>query len=107
MTQTFTQPGRRLTDRSKKGMGVLWTALVMMIVVLTPCAWGQDNATITGSVGDSSGAVVANATVDLTNNATGQVREVTSNSVGAYRVANVGVFVRSVSNGGRPVGNWL
>jgi hypothetical protein len=63
----------------------------MMIVVLTPRAWGQDNATITGTVGDASGAVVANATVDLTNTATGRVREATSNTVGAYRVANVGI----------------
>ena len=91
MTQTFTKSRRRLTDRSKKGMGVLWIALVMMIVVLTPRVWGQDNATITGNVADSSGAMVANATIDLTNNATGQVRETTSNTVGAYRVANVGI----------------
>ncbi len=91
MTQTFTKSRRRLTDRSKKGMGVLWIALVMMIVVLTPRVWGQDNATITGNVADSSGAMVANATIDLTNNATSQVRETTSNTVGAYRVANVGI----------------
>ena len=32
MTQTFTQSRRSLTDRSKKGMGVLWIALAMMIV---------------------------------------------------------------------------
>jgi hypothetical protein len=72
-------------------MGVLWIALAMMIVVLAPCAWGQDNATITGTVGDSSGALVANATIDLMNVATGQVRETVSNSVGAYRLANVGI----------------
>ena len=87
MTQTLTQSRRSLTDRSKKGMGVLWIALAMMIVALTPRVWGQDNATITGTVTDSSGAVVANATVDLTNNATGQVRETKSNTVGEYRVA--------------------
>ena len=91
MTQTFTKSRRRLTDRSKKGMGVLWIALAMMIVALTPRVWGQDNATITGTVADSSGAVVANATVDLTNTATGQVRESKSNTVGEYRIANVGI----------------
>ena len=90
MTQTFTQSRKSLTDRSKKGMGVLWIALAMMIVALTPRVWGQDNATITGTVADSSGAVVANATVDLTNNATGQVRETKSNSVGEFRVVNLG-----------------
>jgi hypothetical protein len=91
MTQTFTKSRRSLTDRSKKRMGVLWIALAMMIVALTPRVWGQDNATITGTVADSSGAVVANATVDLTNTATGQVRESKSNTVGEYRVANIGI----------------
>ena len=91
MTQTLTQSRRNLTDRSKKGMGVLWIALATMIVALTPRVWGQDNATITGTVTDSSGAVVANGTVDLTNNATGQVRETKSNTVGEYRVGNVGI----------------
>ena len=97
MTQAFTQSSGRLTDKSKKGMGVLWIALTMMIVVLTPCAWAQDNATVTGTVGDASGAVVANATVDLTNIATGQVREAISNTVGAYRIANVGVGTYTLS----------
>jgi Carboxypeptidase regulatory-like domain len=91
MTQTFTQFRRSLRDRLKKGKVVLWIALAMMIVALTPRVWGQDNATITGTVGESTGAVVANATVDLTNNATGQVRETKSNSVGQYRVADVGI----------------
>jgi hypothetical protein len=72
-------------------MGVLWIALALTIVALTPRVWGQDNATITGTVGDSSAAVVPNATVDLTNNATSQVRETVSNSVGQYRLANVGI----------------
>jgi len=63
----------------------------MMIVALTPRVWGQDNATIAGNVADSSGAMVPNAAIDLTNNATGQIRETTSNTVGAFRVANVGI----------------
>jgi Carboxypeptidase regulatory-like domain len=91
MTQTITQSRRSWSDRSKSGMGVLWIALAMMIVALAPRAWGQDNATVTGNVADASGAVVPNATVDLTNNSTGQVRETISNSVGQYSVANVGI----------------
>src|SRR5580658_1133041 len=91
MTQTFTQSSRSWSYRSRSGMGVLWIALAMMIVAFTPRAWAQDNATVTGSVADASGAVVPNATVDLTNNATGQVRETVSNSVGEYSIANVGI----------------
>ena len=90
MTQTFTQSRRSLTDRSKKGMGVLWIALAMMIVVLTPRVWAQDSATIDGNVADVSGAVVANANVMLTDNGTGVQREATANDVGAFHFGNLG-----------------
>ncbi len=69
----------------------LWCALVALLFVFVPRAWCQDNATITGTVSDSSGAVVPNAEVSLTNPATNQTRKVTSNTAGAYRFANVGV----------------
>ncbi|MGA2570852.1 MAG: TonB-dependent receptor [Terracidiphilus sp.] len=76
---------------------MLWTALAMLFVVLTPCIWGQDNATISGTVADSTGAVVANAAIALTNTATGQTRETTSNAVGAYRFGNVGYGTYSLT----------
>src|SRR5450759_3197505 len=66
-------------------------ALHALLLTLTTGAWGQDNATITGTVADPSGAVVKNVTITLTNLATGQAREVTSNTSGAYRFADVGV----------------
>jgi hypothetical protein len=69
----------------------VWFAFVVMILVLTPGAWGQDKATLTGTVADPSGAVVANAAISLTNSATGQVRQVTSNTSGVYLFADVGV----------------
>jgi hypothetical protein len=72
----------------------MWLAFILLtgaFAVFTPRAWGQDNATITGTVGDSSGAVIPNAAISLTNPATGQVRETTSNSAGAYRFPNVGI----------------
>jgi hypothetical protein len=67
------------------------TALLAGIGMLIPAAHAQENATVTGTVTDSSGAVVPNAKVSLTNTATGVKREVTTNSVGAYRFANVGI----------------
>ena len=90
MTQSFTQSSRGLTVRSKKGMGVLWIALAMMIMALAPRVWGQDNATIDGNVVDSTGAVVANATVTLIDNGTGVKREASANSVGAFHFGNLG-----------------
>jgi hypothetical protein len=59
--------------------------------MMMPAAWAQDNATINGTVQDSSGALVPNSQITLTNPATGQVREAVSNAAGAYRFANVGV----------------
>lgn len=89
MTQTFSRSSRSLTRRSNKGMGVLWIALAMMIVAMAPRVWGQDSATIDGNVTDSSGAVVANATVTLTDIGTGVKREATTNGVGAFHFGNI------------------
>ena len=90
MTQSFPRSSRSLTVRSKKGMRVLWIALAMMIMALAPRVWGQDNATIDGNVTDSTGAVVASATVTLIDNGTGMKRESAANSVGAFHFGNLG-----------------
>ena len=66
-------------------------AFIAMLLVLATGAWAQDNAVITGTVSDSSGAVVANAAITLTNTATGQIRQSTSNTSGSYQFPNVGV----------------
>jgi hypothetical protein len=66
-------------------------ALAAMLFLLAPRAGAQDNATINGTVTDSSGALVPNAQVSLKNQATNTIREAVSNSAGAYRFANVGV----------------
>jgi hypothetical protein len=87
MTQTCSSEQRRMKTT---GLAVLWIAFAMMLVVLTPRAWAQDNATINGTVADNSGAVVANATVSITNTGTGVKRETTANSVGAFHFGNVG-----------------
>jgi len=49
----------------------------------------SDNSSITGTITDSSGAVVPHATVTITNEATGQVRSVTSNDTGFYASTNL------------------
>jgi len=66
-------------------------AFIAMLLVLAPAAWAQDNATITGTVADSTGALIPNATISLINPATNQTRTATSNSAGSFRFANVGV----------------
>ena len=68
---------------------LLCFGLLAVFLVLMPGAWAQENATITGTVTDSTGAVVPNAALTLTNPATGQTRTSVSNAVGSYRFANV------------------
>lgn len=51
----------------------------------------QENATITGTVIDSTDAVVPNVEITLTNGATGQVRKTVTDSSGIYLFVNVGV----------------
>src|SRR5260370_42110647 len=67
------------------------TAMLSMVLLLVPCAWTQENATITGTVTDRSNTMVTNAEITLTNPATGQVRKTTTNTSGLYLFANVGV----------------
>ena len=75
-------------------------ALIVMVSVallLIPSAWAQENAIITGTVTDSSGAVVPNVEVTLTNPATGQVRKATSNTQGIYVFPSLGVGQYTIS----------
>jgi hypothetical protein len=70
---------------------LLLVVLFSASVLLIPSAWPQENATITGAVLDPTGAVVPNVAITLTNIATGQARETSSNNSGIYVFANVGV----------------
>lgn len=84
-------------ERSRRRSFVAWLACAAMLLFLAPGAWAQENATVNGTVQDSSGAVVPNATVSLTNPATGQTRDAVSGSAGAYRFANLGVGTYTLS----------
>src|ERR1035438_7249451 len=91
LMQTFSVAAMRLAGRRIKGLGVLCVAFIALFLILAPQAGAQDNATITGSVADNTGALLPNAAVSHTNIATGQTRDTTANSVGAYNFVNVGV----------------
>jgi hypothetical protein len=68
-----------------------FTVMLSMALLLIPCAWAQENATITGTVMDATNAAVTNAEITLTNTATSQERKATSNSEGIFLFVNVGV----------------
>ncbi|MGC2402581.1 MAG: carboxypeptidase regulatory-like domain-containing protein [Acidobacteriaceae bacterium] len=69
----------------------LLAALFSLCTLITPIAKAQENATITGSVLDPTGAAIPNVSIVLTNIGTGQARQTVSNSSGIYVFPNVGV----------------
>jgi hypothetical protein len=87
----------RRSDGSLQVPAAVRFAFLFVVLMMMPAAWAQDNATINGTVADSTGAVVPNAQISLTNPATGQVRDAVSNSAGTYRFANVGVGTYALS----------
>jgi len=84
--------------RLLSAMGIALAAFLFLV----PGAWAQENATITGTVLDPSGAVVPNVTITLTNAATGQIRTAESNSSGIYIFPSlsVGRFSLSATSAG-------
>ncbi|HZL53207.1 MAG TPA: TonB-dependent receptor [Terracidiphilus sp.] len=97
LMQTFSVAGMRLASPRIKGFGVLCVAFIALFLTLAPQAGAQDNATISGTVADNTGAMLPNATIALTNIATSQTRETTANSVGAFHFGNVGAGTYTLS----------
>jgi hypothetical protein len=71
---------------------------------MSPLAFGQTNTTgdMAGIISDSSGAIIAGATVSITNMATGATRVSTTSGSGEYRVSQLqpGRYTVSVSANG-------
>ena len=61
------------------------TALMVSLLAPATAALAQFNAAVTGTVEDSTGAIIPNATVTLTNTGTQQKFTATSSSQGAFR----------------------
>src|SRR5437899_3937577 len=66
-----------------KRFTILKTLFFLLASAALP-ALAQNSAEITGSVADTSGAVIVGVTVTITNTATNQARKVNSNAAGAY-----------------------
>jgi len=69
----------------------------LSVLLLSALAIGQSNATLGGTVSDSSGAVVPGVTITATHGATGVVTTVISNEAGAYNFASLLPGVYKVS----------
>ncbi len=73
---------------SKKLCAVVFCALMCLV---SPLLYGQATGSFSGNVTDNSGAVVANAKVTVTAQATNTTREATTDSTGHYLVPLLGV----------------
>ena len=91
--------------RSSQFATVAWQAT--LAILLTLVVNGAANAqilygSITGTVADTSGAVVPNVTVNIINQQTGETRTTTANSTGTYSLLDVlpGVYTVQVPRSG-------
>jgi hypothetical protein len=77
-----------------------WIRLAMALLMVLPAlgAFAQyENGSLVGTIRDSSGAAIPNASVAVTNNATGIVTNVTSNASGDYEVPSLRFGIYTVA----------
>ena len=70
--------------------------LVSALLILLPCLFAQFGSGIQGTIVDSTGAVIPNVQVVVTNVATGVTREVLTSDLGIFRVLSLGAGTYSV-----------
>ncbi len=63
--------------------------LLLLLLIVSPVAYGQYSGTIRGTVSDPSGAVISGADVTVTNPATATTRTVKSSEAGEFVVPNL------------------
>jgi hypothetical protein len=79
------------------------TLVVLSFVAFSVCAFGQaESGSISGTVRDSSGAVVSGAAVKITSTTTGSERTSTTGTVGQYNVPglNPGIYDVTITTSG-------
>jgi hypothetical protein len=75
---------------AEKHAGALVTMAVVLFVMLPLRSYAQvSGATLTGTVSDSSGAVIPNVHISIKNEGTSEVRSVTVDSAGFYSAPNL------------------
>jgi len=72
-----------------RNLGLFVVAMTLSMVLV--CTAGAQTASITGTVADSTGAVVAGAEISVRNMGTGAVRTTVSGSTGVYSLTNLEV----------------
>src|SRR5215470_7037546 len=81
---------RRRSMRNKiKRLLLIATSLALVASTTFPVLAQNPTGSIRGTVTDPQGAVIQNATVTVTNKATGDIRKVSTNAEGIYAVENL------------------
>jgi hypothetical protein len=79
--------------KTNRGFSTLLSSLgsiVLLVVAFTLPALAQNNkGTIVGTITDPNGALINDAAITVTNNATGETRDAKSNADGTYTVPNL------------------
>ena len=70
--------------------------LMLCLVLLGTAAYGQETASIVGTVTDPSGAAVPGAKITITNTATGIIRSTTTNTTGTYSARELPIGLYNV-----------
>lgn len=77
-------------------LGDILRVVLLSVLVAGSQAFAQELSTITGTATDSSGALVANVQVIITNSATGITRSVVTNAAGIYTASEIPVGTYSL-----------
>src|SRR5664280_1593601 len=65
--------------------------LMLGLVLIGTVAYGQETASILGTVTDPSGAAVPGAKITITNTETGIIRSTTTNTTGSYAARELAI----------------
>ncbi len=74
---------------SPASVAVMFLAVVSLVLLSLPATAQVAGATLTGTVTDTTGAVIPNARVSILNEATGENRSVVVDSAGVYSAPNL------------------
>src|SRR5262245_37188497 len=101
-SETNSSPTTRSDERSPMTWRPVCSALLLVCAWIAPARGQAASATLSGHVTDTRGAIVAGATVEAVQTATGVRRTATTNSEGAFALTSlpVGTYDVGVSASG-------
>lgn len=93
--------------RTRSAAAILSLILAFLLLLVTPSYAQRETGTVSGTVADTQGAVIPNASILLVNVASGDKRETVSNGTGFFTITAVppGTYTVAITADG--FGKWL